>query len=333
MQVTRSYALVIGCGSIGKRHINNLISIGINKIYAVDLREDRLDEIRGLEGVIALSTLKEVPFNKLTSGLICTPPSSHIKLADLLLRNHCPRIFIEKPLAHDYVEAKRLMPSVLDSKSIVAVGCNYRFHPAIQLAKKNLDKGTIGKIYNFRSEFGQYLPDWHPWEDYSETYSAIADMGGGIALDRIHELDYLRYLLGELSVKYSNVSRVGKLNINTEDNVDVILQTLDGVVGTLHLDYLRRDYTAGLNIVGELGTISGDIGKNGYFSLYDSKIDSLETISFDSEKYDLNQMYRDEIKAFFDITYGEHGLIQNYQESLELVLQVEQIKSEFNSNS
>ena len=329
----RTYSLIVGCGSIGKRHIRNLISIGINRIYAVDLREDRLDEIKGLDGVIPLNTLTDVPFGSLTSGFICTPPASHIKLADILLQEQCPRIFIEKPLSHNYIEAKSLIPTVMNSKSIVAVGCNYRFHPAIQLAKKTLNKETIGKVFNFRSEFGQYLPDWHPWEDYAETYSAIADMGGGIALDRIHELDYIRYLLGDFVVKYSKVSRIGDLNINTEDNVDVVFETLNGVLGTLHLDYLRRDYKAGFNVVGEFGTISGDVGKNGYFSLYNAKTDSRETISFDTEKYDLNRMYKDEIKAFFEIKNGEYGLMQNFEESLELISMVEKIKSTFNSTS
>ena len=333
METSRTHSLVIGCGSIGKRHIRNLIAIGIKNIYAVDLREDRLAEIEELEGVIPVRMLEDVRLDLLSTGLICTPPSSHIKFTDLLLKNQCSRIFIEKPLTNNSVEAKRLLSSVAHSKSIVAVGCNYRFHPAIQLAKNTLQNGTIGKVYNFRSEFGQYLPDWHPWEDYTETYSAKADMGGGIALDRIHELDYLRYLFGELSVKYSNVSKRGKLNIDTEDNIDVMLETSDGVVGTLHLDYLRRDYKAGFTVVGELGTIEGDVGKNGFFSLYDAKTDSLESVSFNTEKYDFNQMYRDEMEAFFKIKVDDYGLMQNYEESLELVLKVDQIKSSFNPDS
>ena len=333
MEASRTHALVIGCGSIGKRHIRNLISIGVKNIFAVDLREDRLAEVAELEGVITVSSLEDICLSLLSTGLICTPPSSHIQLTDLLLKNQCPRILIEKPLSNNYGEAKRLLSTVLNSKSIVAVGCNYRFHPAIQLAKNTLKNGTVGKVHNFRSEFAQYLPDWHPWENYAETYSASAEMGGGIALDRIHELDYLRHLFGELSVKYSKVSRLGKLNIDTEDNIDVVLETSDGAVGTLHLDYLRRDYKSEFTITGELGTIVGDLGKNGFFSLYDSAAEKWETVSFDTEKYDLNQMYKDEIQAFFKIKGDDYGLMQNYEESLELVLKVDQIKSSFNSSS
>ncbi|SVD89421.1 uncharacterized protein METZ01_LOCUS442275, partial [marine metagenome] len=151
METSRTHSLVIGCGSIGKRHIRNLIAIGIKNIYAVDLREDRLAEIEELEGVIPVRMLGDVRLDLLSTGLICTPPSSHIKLTDLLLKNQCPRIFIEKPLTNNSAEAKHLLSSVAHSKSIVAVGCNYRFHPAIQLAKSTLENGTIGKVYNFRS--------------------------------------------------------------------------------------------------------------------------------------------------------------------------------------
>ena len=111
-----------------------------------------------------------------------------------------------------------------------------------------------------------------------------------------------------------------------------MLETSDGAVGTLHLDYLRRDYKSGFTITGELGTIVGDLGKNGFFSLYDSAAEKWESVSFDTEKYDLNQMYKDEIQAFFKIKEDDYGLMQNYEESLELLLKVDQIKSLFNSS-
>ena len=86
-------------------------------------------------------------------------------------------------------------------------------------------------------------------------------------------------------------------------------------------------------MVGDLGTMEGVVGKNGFFSLYDAKTDSLESVSFNTEKYDLNQMYRDEMEAFFKIKVDDYGLMQNYEESLELVLKVDQIKSSFNPDS
>src|SRR5438270_39525 len=95
------------------------------------------------------------------------------------------RLLIDYPPARRLEDVNLLLQEIARRNLRTLVGCNYRFHPAMRELKRLLEEGIAGRLVSARAQFGQYLPDWHPWEDYRQGYSASQEMGGGVVLDRI----------------------------------------------------------------------------------------------------------------------------------------------------
>jgi predicted dehydrogenase len=292
--------LVVGCGSIGKRHMKNLIQLGIGDVAAFDVRSDRLEEVQSELGVDVYDDLSAALSGKPQVALICTPTSLHVPPATAAAQAGC-HLFIEKPLSHSMDGVDQLLREVKQRDLVTLVGCNFRFHPGLQRVKELLEAGSIGKVVSARAEFGQYLPDWHPWEDYRQGYSAQRTLGGGVILDRIHEFDYLRWLFGEVKELFCVAGHLSHLEIDTEDIAEVILQFENGIIASAHLDYIQRTYKCELEIVGEEGTIR--------WSFQNHRVDYYLTsdrrwFSENWPKYDLNTMYLDEMKHFLRALAG-----------------------------
>lgn len=185
--------LVVGCGSMGERHIRNLKSFSKGEIIACDTNRTRLSQIREKYNIkTTLNFKKAIDENHPDAAIICVPPYLHIPFALYASKQniHC---FIEKPLSHSLKGIDKLINLADKKKLIIYIGYNWRFHPGFKLVKKILEEDKIGHTLSATAEFGQYLPDWRPWQDYRQTYTAKKDMGGGILLDASHEIDYLRW--------------------------------------------------------------------------------------------------------------------------------------------
>src|SRR3989338_3505858 len=191
--------IVVGCGSIGSRHLKNLCSLGVKKLIAVDLDKERLKSLEKIIKDLKTYTNLDSALEKETyinAGFVCTPTSLHIPVATKLAKAKI-NLFIEKPLSHNLKGVDNLQKIVKRNKLITMMGMNYRFHPGLKLIKQIIDEGKIGKIYSIVAFGGHYLPDWHPKSDYRKEYAAQKKLGGGVLLTSIHGLDYLRWLAGE----------------------------------------------------------------------------------------------------------------------------------------
>jgi predicted dehydrogenase len=248
--------LVLGCGSIGKRHIRNLLELEAGHVLAFDPRPDRREEAAEL-GAQSVATLDEGWAAAPQVVLVATPPSTHVPLAFEAADRGC-NLFVEKPLAHSWDGVEELVGKVRGRGLVSLVGCNLRFHPGLRELRRLLDEGAIGRVLAFHVEFGQYLPDWHPWEDYRETYSARAALGGGVVLDAIHELDYATWLLGPVRAVFAFAGRLSSLEIDTEDLAAILLRFESEAIGEVHLDYVQRAYRRACRIVGEEGSLEWD---------------------------------------------------------------------------
>ena len=246
--------LVLGYGSIGRRHIANLRQLGVDEIVAVDPREDRRAEAEAQLGVSVARTLEDALDQAPDAALVCTPPAMHVEHALAAARAGCD-LFIEKPLANAFDGLDALEREVTSGGLMCLVGCNFRFDAGLHHVKTLLDRGAVGKVVSARAQFGQYLPDWHPWEDYRNGYSASLAQGGGIVLDRIHEIDYMRWLLGDVDRVVALTGRLSGLEIDTEDTAEILLRFASGALGSIHLDYVRRTYDCSLEVVGTEGTV------------------------------------------------------------------------------
>ncbi|MCJ7766964.1 Gfo/Idh/MocA family oxidoreductase [Candidatus Bathyarchaeota archaeon] len=294
--------LVIGCGSIGKRHIKNLLALGAKNLLVYDTRQDRLAEARSELNVDTVDNLDHAWEKEPEVVLITTPTSSHVSLALQAAHRNC-RLFIEKPLSDRLEGINELIEVVRKQNLISLIGCNMRFHPGILAVRSLLSDGAIGHVVAARAEAGYYLPDWHPWEDYRSSYSAKKELGGGIILDAIHEIDYMRWILGEVTAVVCFAGRLSSLEIDTEDVAAMVLRFASGAIGEIHLDYVQRTYSRTCEIIGEEGTIRWDYGA-GEVRLY--RADTREWQVFaDPTGWEPNRMYVDEMRHFLRCLTGE----------------------------
>ena len=300
--------LIIGCGSIGRRHIANLKSLGEEIIASDVLIEHR----NWVEANLAIKTFENVGValhQKPDVVLICTPPSMHISLAKLAVEAGA-HAFIEKPLSHTLDGISELEVAVKKANVKVAVGYNLRFNKGLKAVKEILDSGEIGKALSARIVFGQYLPTWRPWQDYKKSYTASKSLGGGIILDGSHELDYSRWLLGEVLEVNCVAQKVSDLEVETEDLAEITLKFKTGAIANVHLDFINHKYTRNCELIGEKGTIKWDYA-SGIIEVFleANKQSKVKTIVSDP-----NETYLEEIKHFIDCIKEDKMPLVNLEE-------------------
>jgi predicted dehydrogenase len=301
-QSGRPRFLVIGCGSIGKRHMGNLRALNAGDILAWDPREDRRHEASTRYDVKSTKTLDEAWKYSPNVAVIATPTSSHLSVAIEAARRGC-HLFVEKPLADRLDGLDELLDIVISRRLVTLVGCNMRFHPGLVTIKRLLEEKAVGHVVSARVEVGHYLPDWHPWEDYRETYSALTCLGGGVILDAIHELDYIRWMLGDVRAVACFAGKQSGLDIQTEDTAAILLRFAEGAIGEVHLDYVQREYSRTCQIIGEEGTLRWDYGA-GEVRLYSSATRQWDVFR-NPPGWEPNTMYVDELRHFMRCLAGE----------------------------
>lgn len=294
--------LVIGCGSIGKRHIRNLKALKAGEIIAQDVQPERCHEVEEQYGIKTFSHLDEALAQKPDATLICTPTSHHIPPALSAARHGC-HLFIEKPLSHSLDSVDELLEIVAQKNLVTLVGCNMRFHSGIVKIKKLLENESIGKVLCARAQSGQYLPDWRPWEDYRQRYSASHSLGGGIILDGVHEIDYISWFLGKVEQVFCFADKLSHLEIDVEDLAEILLYFDSGAIAEVHLDYIQRSYGRSCQIIGEQGTILWDFSDK-QVKVYSAKTREWQLFS-EEHDYDTNQMYIEEMKHFIECLEGK----------------------------
>jgi len=294
--------LVVGCGSIGRRHACNLLSLGAREIAVFDASRERRKQLASELGVDTVENLEQGWERKPDVVIIALPTSLHVPLA-LEAARRGSHLFVEKPLSDRLDNVDNLLEMVRQQGLVTLVGCNMRFHPGLVAIKKLLDEQAVGRIIAARVEVGHYLPDWHPWEDYRQGYSARKELGGGVILDAIHEIDYIRWLLGEVAVVACLAGKFSRLQIDTEDIAAMLLRFESGAVGEIHLDYVQRTYSRTCQIIGDEGTIHWDYTE-GQVRWYSAQTKEWLVFSNPTD-WDPNQMYVEEMSHFLRCLGGE----------------------------
>lgn len=288
--------LVIGCGSIGQRHIGNLQALGVKDILAFDVRADRRARVEARFSIPTLDTLEEGWRGGPNVAFITVPTSLHIPLALEAAKHDC-HLFIEKPLSNSLEYVDELLSLVQANGLVTLVGCNMRFHPGLALVRRLISEGAVGKVVSARVQVGQWLPDWHPEEDYRQSYSARQELGGGTILDAIHELDYIHWLVeSDIRQVACFTGKLSRLEIDTEDTAAILLRFASGAIGEVHLDYIQRAYSRSCHIIGEEGTIHWDY--TGQQVRWYSAADRRWHTCPDPAGWEANQMYLDEMRHF-----------------------------------
>jgi len=283
--------LVVGMGSIGKRHVSNLLDINPN--IEIDVFDNIEKKILDIKKEYSVNVVEEhsVDSNNYDCILVCTSPSSHIDIA-LRAVNSGSNVFIEKPLSINMDKVNELQELKNKNNIHVFVGYNFRFNKGINLIKKIVEQEKFGKILHVSSYFGQYLPDWKPEQDFKDNYTAWKKLGGGIILDNSHEIDYLTWMFGKPKSIQSDYIQTDLFPSDTEAICDVILKFEKNILGTIHMDYVRRVYRRTLELLCENAVIEWSLSKN-EIRIFDVALDSCD---INSTGETINDMYIEEMK-------------------------------------
>jgi len=290
---------------MGKRRIRCLQGNGVkaDAIRVVDVREDRRAEAKEKYGVDGFSTLDEALKWNPDAVLVCVPGSLHMEpcLAAAEAKKH---VFCEVPLSVDLKGTEQLAALAGSNKLVIAPGCQTPFHPLFKLMKSWLDDPAFGKPLAFLADFGQYLPDWHPYEDYRKFYAANQAMGGG-NLDVIaQEFSTLYWLLGDrVNSVFCRGSHLSTLEIQASDCWQILATTGRNTAITAHFDMIQRAGRFVMKFISEGGTIELDlVGGNIRRFLATTKQWETRTTP---QGYVHEQCYIDEIGLFMKCIKGE----------------------------
>ena len=247
--------LIAGYGSIGRRHLNNLRVLGEQDILLLRSHRSTLPESE-IAGIPVEITVEAALAHHPDAVIIANPTALHLDIAIPCAKAGCS-ILMEKPISHSMARVPELKEALALGGGGFLTGFQFRFHPGLQQVRQWLRENAIGQVTTVKSHWGEYLPGWHPWEDYRTSYSARADLGGGVVNTLCHPLDYLHWMLGEVC-ELSAVTSSNGLNLPVEDTADILLRFQQGSTANVHLDYLQRPGQHDLLIIGTEGSITWD---------------------------------------------------------------------------
>ena len=314
--------LVVGSGSIARRHIANikaLFSQATVGCVSASGRELSLEEV-GAD--IVYASIEEALGAEPMLAIIASPAPLHVDQAATFLRTGIP-VLIEKPLSDSLESFARAGEVLLANSTKIEVAYNLRFMPSAIRLKALLDEQILGRIHSVSIEVGQYLPDWRPATDYRENVSARKELGGGVLLELSHELDYLTWLFGTFNSVYCVASNSGTLDVDVEDSAHAILSREDGLVASVHLDFLQRVPTRICKIIGESGTLVWNLLQN---SILLGTANNSEDIIFSDPNYNRNDMYLEEISHFVKVAVGERMPQVSIYQALDTLRLIEALR-------
>jgi len=303
---------MVGLGGIGQRHARNLRSILQGRVELMAYRVRQLTHV--VTPTLDMDTSKNVEielgirtFPDLDTALqerpdiafVCNPSSAHLSTAWACVNGGCD-LFIEKPLSTSIDGVDELIAAVEKKHRIAMVGYQLRFHPCVAKLASVLKSGCLGRILSVRATIGEYLPGWHPYEDYRKMYAAKAELGGGVVLSQIHEFDYLYSLFGVPTKVYAIGGHWSHLDIDVEDTASTLMEcSFEGRSLPIHLhqDYLQATPSRQCEVIGDRGRAVLD-----FLSLsvivYDSLLPSPVVHTW--KGFERNQLFLDEVCHFLD---------------------------------
>lgn len=316
------HILIVGSGSVGKRHARNLAALGC-RISCVDPRADRRDELAAETPVAgAYETLAAaLGACELDGVAVCSPTAFHPSDTITSLGAGLP-VLLEKPVAKSAAEARAMLDAQKRSCMPVLLGYTWRWWPPLVQLRERLLAGEVGIVRHVQFHMSAHLADWHPWEPYQDFFMASAAMGGGALLDESHWIDLMVWLFGMPNRLWGRVEKLSDLEIETDDTVDALAFYEEGLRVSLHLDLYGRPHEKFIRFIGEKGTIlwSADpnriaVGRQGA-QIWDEE-------PFTCER---NDMFVAVAKEFLEIVSGRTQPGCTLEEGLKVMTLIEAIR-------
>lgn len=249
--------LIVGHGSIGKRHLR-IVRECLPDADIHVLRHQHFTDVPEFADGCFRNLVDACAFLP-QAAIIANPAPFHLDSAIALAEIGC-HLLVEKPIADTSAGVERLLREVSARGVVLQVGYNLRFLPSLEQFRDHVRGGAIGRVLSVRCEIGQFLPSWRPDTDYRQGVSARRELGGGVLLELSHELDYLRWILGDVVWVTAWLGRQSALDVNVEDTAHLILGFLCDASGrspvaALSLDFIRHDTTRMCTVIGEKGSL------------------------------------------------------------------------------
>jgi predicted dehydrogenase len=291
---------VFGLGSIGRRHLSNLLllkkELNITELRGFDINPQK-KFLKPFLNKVSISDNLENIASDTDVAFVCSPTHLHIKSLRNILKFCKPHIYLEKPFSHTLSDCKNISKIIKTNNKKLHVGYMMINHPITLMAKNYLKK--IGRVLFARAEAGFYLPSWHPWERYQDFYMSKIEQGGGALLDISHEINLLQFLFGKVkSVSGSSIKTVSDLELSSDDLTLSTLQ-FENFSAQIQLDLLQFEEARFFKIIGTKGSIEVNFVKNtiNYYNLKSKKW-TRKKINFNFDK-----IYLIQLRYFFNSIY------------------------------
>ncbi len=305
--------LFVGLGGIGQRHLRNTRAL-LGPDVQVDAYRVRREQtvLTDKLGVVAGAELEQRyqlrVFSELDEALgqrpdvvfVCNPSSLHVPIA-LRAAEAGAHLFIEKPLSDSMLGVRELTRTLERKGRLGMVAYQLRRHPGFRLLQQRLAEAAVGRVLSVRAEVGEYLPGFHPYEDYRRMYASRRDLGGGVTLSQIHELDYLIALFGMPRRAVAMGGKVSSLEVDVDDlGVALIEFAGEGsgkLIVELHQDFFQRPPSRRCSVIGEQGKLEWSLSER-MFRRWNVAGELVEHV--DHGSLERNQQFLDELGYFFE---------------------------------
>jgi predicted dehydrogenase len=299
-------------GSIGRRHLRVLGEI--EPIDVIHFKSGSGADANGSDSIQHVDTMDLALASNPDFAIISNPTGCHVPLAIQVAQAGIPFI-IEKPVSASEDGLDELSSIVAEKKLPVMVGFQMRHHPGFIKTSRLIKDNAIGDVLHFSGYVGQYLPDWRPDTDYRQSYSAQEKMGGGVILDLCHEIDLALAVLGPANGVCCAAGRASRLEIDSEDIANLIIDHGENKFSSIHLNYLERSYTWMTRILGQKGSITWDYG-GGFVELNTSGGHRQKWP--DPQAFSRDDLFRSQMRSWIGVLAGKDKPAVDLQQGIRV---------------
>jgi len=317
--------LIAGLGSVGRRHLRNLIALGEKDIILLRSHRATLPDDELADYPVETDLQEALNKHDPDAVIVANPTALHLDVAIPAAQAGC-HILLEKPIANSLDRVNQLQEAAQKSGSRILVGFQFRYHPTLRKSRELIQKGALGQVLTVHVHWGEYLPQWHPSEDYRQSYAARSDLGGGVIVTLTHPLDYLRFIIGEVDSLWSFNGHLSPLELDVEDIAEIGLKFSKGAVGGVHLNYVQRPPVHRMEIAGTNGTLRWDDADGvlhfyKVFAPFGSYSDNPPAPIIESfpppEGFDRNQLFVEQTRHFLQTVRGESEPICTLEDGIQ----------------
>ena len=309
--------LVVGLGSMGKRRVRNLQKHGERDVIGFDIRKDRAEEAARLYSIKTFTDFKSATKEKPGVLVISCPPDRHLEYAYYAVEQGLH--FFTEVNTESPAKLEQLMRKLEGKKTVAAPSCTMRYHPSATVIKKLVESKKLGRPLLLTYHSGENLEDWHPWEKVTDYYVGKKQTGGG--RDQImFELEWIRWLLGDISSVRALTTKLSKTKADIYDTYDLILESRSGVAANVLVDVIQRPADRIFRLVCENGMIHWDWMTHAVrvYNVTDGKWEEIpERPGY--KGYLVEEMYEEEMKQFLKAVRGEEEYPITLENELKLL--------------